>query len=189
MAFLSQSNPAPARNAESQIGVTPAGVTTLGNGLLVTGNIVCAGAVNVLGRVTGDIRARSVTIAEGGRVDGTITVEEAVIRGAFKGTLVGNCVKIQGAGVVDGEVHNKTLSIEENALFEGVARRLDNPVKAPSLDEVAAMAKTAPKTAPKVAPETAGKTDVTSFVRSDVLQLVPEQIDAQTNGIDHEVLA
>jgi cytoskeletal protein CcmA (bactofilin family) len=181
VAFLSQSNPAPARNAESQIGVAPASVTTLGNGLLVTGNIVCAGAVNVLGRVTGDIRARSVTIAEGGRVDGTITVEEAVIRGAFKGTLVGNCVKIQGAGVVDGEVHNKTLSIEENALFEGVSRRLDNPVKAPSLDEIAAMAKTALGTA--------GKTDTTPFVRSDVLQLVPEQIDAQTNGIDHEVLA
>jgi len=37
-----------------------------------------------------------------------------------------------GTAVVDGEILNKSLTIEQNAQFEGVARRLDKPVEAPS---------------------------------------------------------
>lgn len=170
VANLSQTDRNPAANDESQIG---GAVTTFGRGMLIIGNVVCAGTVNVFGRVTGDIHASSLIIAEGGRVDGTITVESAIIRGAFKGALFGGHVKIQGAAIVEGEVYNKTLSIEENAIFEGVARRLDRPVKAPGLDEIAA----------------AAKVGLTPLVERDVLQLAPEQIDLQASGIDNEVLA
>ena len=38
--------------------------------------------------------------------------------------------------VVDGEIFNKSLTIEQNALFEGVARRLDKPVTPPSSAQV-----------------------------------------------------
>jgi cytoskeletal protein CcmA (bactofilin family) len=160
-------------DAETQRGASSAAVTTFGPGMLITGNVVCAGTVNVFGHMIGDIHASSLTIAEGGRVDGTVTAESAIIGGAFKGTLFGGNVKIRGAAVVEGEVYNKTLSIEENAIFEGVARRLDRPVKAPGLDEIAAMA----------------EVGLTSFMEADVLQLAPEQIDTHASGIDEEVLA
>ena len=120
-------------------------VSTFGPGMLITGNVVCAGAVQIFGRVTGEIHASHLVICEGARVEGKIVAQDTIIQGTFKGTIHGNSVKLQGSAVVDGEIFNKTLTIEESALFEGVSRRLDRPVEAPSVDEVRAE-KAAPAT-------------------------------------------
>jgi cytoskeletal protein CcmA (bactofilin family) len=115
---------------------TPDIVSTLGHGMLITGNIVCAGAVQIFGRVIGDIHASQLVICEGAKVEGKIIAPEAVIQGVFSGTINGNNVKLQSTAVVDGEIFNKSLTIEQNAQFEGVARRLERPVAAPSSAEV-----------------------------------------------------
>jgi cytoskeletal protein CcmA (bactofilin family) len=145
--------------------------STIGSGMLITGSILCAGAVTVHGRVVGDIHAVQLVIAEGGRVDGEIKAQDVTIRGAFKGNLYGGNVKLQGTATVVGEVYNNSLAIEENAMFEGMARRLERSVEAPSLDAANV------------------NSDTTPFVESDALQLVPEQVVAQPSGIDYEVLA
>jgi cytoskeletal protein CcmA (bactofilin family) len=59
--------------------------TSFGPGMLVVGNVVSTGPVNVSGRVIGDIHAAQLTIYEGGRVDGHVTAPDAVILGALKG--------------------------------------------------------------------------------------------------------
>ena len=107
-------------------------VSVLGQGMLVTGNIVCAGSVQISGRVIGDIHASQLTICEGAKVEGKIVSPETTIQGTFSGTINANNVKLQSTAVVDGEIFNKSLTIEQNALFEGVARRLDKPVTPPS---------------------------------------------------------
>ena len=112
----------------------PEVLSTLGPGMVITGNIVCAGAVQIFGRVTGEIHASHLVICEGAKVEGKVTVQEAVIQGAFNGTIHGNSVKLQGTAVVDGEIFNKSLTIEESALFEGVSRRLERPIDPPSID-------------------------------------------------------
>jgi hypothetical protein len=38
--------------------------------------------------------------------------------------------------VVDGEIYNESLVIEQNAQFEGVSRRLNRPVEAPTSDQL-----------------------------------------------------
>jgi cytoskeletal protein CcmA (bactofilin family) len=115
---------------------SPETVSALGRGMLVTGNIVCAGAMQVLGRVIGDIHAGNLIIGEGAHVEGNVIAQEAVIHGFFKGTLRANSVKLQSTAMVDGEILNRSLTIEQNAQFEGVARRLDKPVDAPSSEQV-----------------------------------------------------
>jgi len=112
-------------------------VTTFGPGMLVTGNVVCAGAVQVFGRVLGDIHATHLIIGEGAYVEGNVTALDAIVQGSFKGTIHGNTVKLQGNARIEGEVYNKSLSIEPNVLFEGSSRRLERPVDAPSANEVA----------------------------------------------------
>jgi cytoskeletal protein CcmA (bactofilin family) len=113
-------------------------VSTVGSGMLVTGNIVCTGAVQIYGRVVGDIHAARLVICDGAHVEGKVVAQEAVIDGNFKGTIHGNSVKLQSSAVVDGEIYNKSLTIEENAQFEGVARRLDKAVDAPVHTQVEA---------------------------------------------------
>ena len=110
-------------------------VSTLGRGMTITGNIVCTGAMHVFGRVVGDIHASQLVICEGAKVEGKIIAPDLVVQGEFKGTINGNNVKLQSTAVVDGEIFNKSLTIEQNALFEGVARRIDKPVAAPSAFE------------------------------------------------------
>ncbi len=167
MSYLSQPKDMKATKTVGEAFVTTKGgpdmVTTFGRGMLITGNIVCAGAVQVYGRVTGEIRASHVVIAEGAVVDGKVMVQEAVIQGTFKGTISGNSVKLQGTAVVDGEIFNKSLTIEQDAQFEGMSRRLDRPVEPPSMDDISGETavgttsnvkdiSSAPKTAPALEP-------------------------------------
>ena len=115
-------------------------VSTLGHGMLVTGNIVCTGALHVFGRVIGDIHASQLVVCEGAKVEGKIVAPDLVVQGEFKGTINGNNVKLQSTAVVDGEIFNKSLTIEQDALFEGVARRIDKLVAAPTSIEPPAAA-------------------------------------------------
>jgi cytoskeletal protein CcmA (bactofilin family) len=117
--------------------VTPAQtdvLSTFGHGMVITGNIVCAGALQIFGRVSGEIHAAQLTICEGAKVEGKVVAQDTIVQGEFKGTIHGNTVKLQSSAVVDGEIFNRSLTIEQNAQFEGVSRRLDRPINAPALD-------------------------------------------------------
>jgi cytoskeletal protein CcmA (bactofilin family) len=107
-------------------------VSTLGPGMVITGNIVCQDSAQIFGRVTGDIQAVAIVVGEGAHVEGNITAQEVCINGVFKGTIRGNTVKLRGAASVDGEVFSRSLTVEENVQFEGVSRRLDKPVELPA---------------------------------------------------------
>ncbi len=115
---------------------SPDMVSTLGPGMLITGNILCAGSLQIWGRVVGDIHATQLVICEGAKVEGKVVAPDLIIQGAFSGTINGNNVKLQSTAVVEGEIFNKSLTIEQSALFEGVARRLDVPVAAPSSAQI-----------------------------------------------------
>jgi len=146
-------------------------VTTFGPGMLVTGNVVCAGSVQVFGRVLGDIHAAHLIIGEGAYVEGNVTALDAIVQGAFKGVIQGNTVKLQGTARIEGEVYNKSLSIEPNVMFEGASRRLERPVEAPTANDIAGNGAYAPL-APGAEP----------------LDLVPQQYAGAPAGIDNDVL-
>ncbi|MGI8526375.1 MAG: bactofilin family protein [Pseudolabrys sp.] len=106
-------------------------VSTIGPGMVITGNVVSTGAAQIHGRVNGDVHVAQLSICSGAQVEGKIVAQEVVIEGTFKGTIHGNNVRLRASAVVDGEIYNKSLTIEENAQFEGVARRLDRAVETP----------------------------------------------------------
>jgi cytoskeletal protein CcmA (bactofilin family) len=108
-------------------------VSTIGPGMAITGNIVCEAAAHIFGRVTGDIQAVEVVIGDGAQVDGNITAQDVTINGMFKGTVRGTAVRLKGAAKIDGEIYSRSLTVEENVQFEGVSRRLDQPVALPSV--------------------------------------------------------
>ena len=136
----SQRDAAPSKDVEPRLNggaASPEILSTFGTGMMVTGNIVCPGALQIFGRVNGEIQASHLVICEGAKVEGKITAQEVVVQGAFNGTIHGNSVKLQGKAQVDGEIFNKSLVIEPNVQFEGVSRRLDRAVETPLREDAA----------------------------------------------------
>ena len=127
-----QPEAAPAKSAKSAQDT----LSTFGKGMLIAGNVVCTGGLQIFGRVTGEIHAAKVIVGEGGKVEGKIRAQEVIVQGEFLGTVHANSVTLRSTAKVDGEIFNKQLAIEQNALFEGVSRRLERPVESPSADQV-----------------------------------------------------
>ena len=103
-------------------------VSTISRGMTVVGKISGEGTLNVFGRVEGEVRASNVVINEGARVEGDVVAEELTIGGQVKGAIHASRVKLNGTAVVEGDIFHRSLSIEENARFEGSSKREDNAV-------------------------------------------------------------
>lgn len=105
--------------------------SSISRGTIVVGKIVGEGSVHVLGQIEGELRALTVLIDEGAKVEGDVVAEELIIGGRVKGTIHANRVKLNGTAVVEGDIFHRSLSIEENARFEGSSKRDDKAVTVP----------------------------------------------------------
>ena len=105
-------------------------VSTISRGMTVVGKIFGEGTLNVFGQVEGELRALNVLINEGARVEGDVVAEDLTIGGQVKGAIHASRVKLNSTAVVEGDIFHRSLSIEENARFEGSSKREDNPVDA-----------------------------------------------------------
>jgi cytoskeletal protein CcmA (bactofilin family) len=106
-------------------------VSSISAGMAIIGKITGEGTVKIFGRVEGELRASTVLIAEGANVEGDIVADDLSVGGRVKGTIHANRVKLNSSAVVEGDIFHRSLSIEENARFEGSSRRegaeLDTP--------------------------------------------------------------
>jgi len=105
--------------------------SSIGRGTTIVGKIVGEGAVQVFGNVEGELRALTVLIDEGAKVEGDIVAEQLTIGGRVKGVIHANRVKLNSTAVVEGDIFHRSLSIEENARFEGSSKREDNAADVP----------------------------------------------------------
>jgi len=69
-----------------------------------------------------------VLIGEKARIQGAVNAEEVVVRGHVMGSVRGGKVMLQSTSHVEGDVHHKSLAIEQGAYFEGKSRRSDDPL-------------------------------------------------------------
>lgn len=122
-------DPAPARK--------PTGAPTrsvIDAWLNITGNLQSEGEVQVDGQINGDIRCAHLTVGKDAIITGNITAEEVVVRGKVTGTIRANRVILQDSARVDSEIFHKKLAVEEGAIFEGVSRVREEPMKADVID-------------------------------------------------------
>src|SRR6266516_2787029 len=92
----------------------PGTSSCIGSGVSIVGNIECNGPAQVYGRIKGELRASDLLIGDGAQVEGSVIVQDG--------------------GAVEGDIFHRSLSIDENCLFEGSSRRVENPTDAPSVD-------------------------------------------------------
>jgi len=115
--------------AQSATQGSSAAVSTIGSDVIVVGKVCGEGTIRVQGRVEGELRASTVIIADGAQVEGDVIAEDLTIGGRVKGTVHADRVKLTGTAMVQGDIFHRSLSIEENARFEGSSRREDHTVE------------------------------------------------------------
>src|SRR5438046_5385406 len=106
----------------------------IGSGMSIVGNIECNGPAQVFGQIKGELRASDLLIGDGANVEGSVIAQDVTICGRVKGTIRAVRVKLQNGGLVEGDIFHGSLSIDENSLFEGSSRRVENTVDSRSVD-------------------------------------------------------
>ena len=106
----------------------------IGSGMSIVGNIECNGPAQVFGHIKGELRASDLLIGDGANIEGSVIAQDVTICGSVKGTIRAVRVKLQNGGSVEGDIFHRSLSIDENSLFEGSSRRVENPTDGPLVD-------------------------------------------------------
>jgi cytoskeletal protein CcmA (bactofilin family) len=104
----------------------------IGSDMSIVGKIECNGPAQVFGRIEGELRASDLLVGDGATIDGSVIAQNVTICGRIKGTIRAVRVKLQNGGAVEGDIFHRSLSIDENSLFEGSSRRVENPTEIPS---------------------------------------------------------
>src|SRR2546421_7372495 len=137
---------------------TRAGMAScIGSDMSIVGKIDCNGPAQVFGRIEGELRASQLLISDGAQVQGSIIAQDVTVCGRVKGTIRAVRVKLQNGGAVEGDIFHRSLSIDENSLFEGSSRRVENPTDpSSSVDPKGPQKKgTAPASLPSITAELA----------------------------------
>jgi cytoskeletal protein CcmA (bactofilin family) len=108
-------------------------VSAISRGITVVGRIFGEGTVEVFGRIEGKLSASAISIYEGARVEGDLVAEDLIIAGEVKGTIHADRVRLNSTAVVEGDIFHRTLTIEENAHFDGSSKRQDKAVDLASI--------------------------------------------------------
>ena len=106
----------------------------IGSDMSIVGKIDCNGPAQVLGRIKGELRAADLLIGDGAQIEGSVIAQDVTVCGRVKGTIRAVRVKLQDGGAVEGDIFHRSLSIDENSLFEGSSRRVENPTDQPPID-------------------------------------------------------
>jgi cytoskeletal protein CcmA (bactofilin family) len=116
-------------------------VSCIGSGMSVVGKIECNGPAHIFGGIEGEFRASDLLISDGAQVEGSVIAQEVTVCGRVKGTIHAVRVKLQDGGAVEGDIFHRSLSIDENSLFEGSSRRVENPTDPSSTTELKGLQK------------------------------------------------
>jgi len=111
------------------------GLSIIGAGMRVVGDISADGVVKIEGAVNGTVRAaKQVLVARGGEVEGDVVSKEAIIGGEVRGAIYAEeRVELQATSVVHGDVHTKRLLIQEGGEMNGVLRMSEDAGQAPQV--------------------------------------------------------
>ena len=92
--------------------------STLFSNIKIKGNITEKESIIIYGKVTGNIKAELVETFENSNIKGNITSKNVLLGGKLKGDIDSDRVHIRKTADVEGEIKQKTLSIEEGSILK-----------------------------------------------------------------------
>ena len=110
----------------SKVRTTPAAsadkvISIIGPGMHIVGDCDTTDTIRIEGTIEGSVRAeKAVVVGKGGRVNGDIQTQDAVIAGMVKGALdVDSRLELQSTCVIDGEIRATRLKLDEGGIVNG----------------------------------------------------------------------
>jgi len=97
--------------------------------LHIKGNVTSKGDVQLNGVVDGDVSARTLWLEKDSSIKGSMIAEKVVIGGNIDTNVNGNSVKLKSSAHVQSEVMSNSLSVDEEAYFDGTSNCVEDPVK------------------------------------------------------------
>ena len=95
----------------------------IGKGTIIDGNIKTDSSIRVDGAIKGKLICKNtVTVGDGGRIEGDIQAVNAIIGGQIKGKIiVSEKLVLESKSSLVGELKAKKLIIDEGSVFEGTS--------------------------------------------------------------------
>ena len=106
----------------------PLSISTIDEGLTITGNVTSKGELHLNGHVQGDVRCVSLVLGENAQLEGSVVAEDVRVRGRLIGSVRALRVTLQSKSHVEGNLLHKSLSIEQDTHFEGESRPSEDPL-------------------------------------------------------------
>lgn len=129
--------------------------TIIGQDTVIGGTLTVENSVRIDGTIIGGITASgTVILSPSGKVTGNVVSENMVVAGTVEGDMwIKEKVSISETGRVHGDITTKVLSIDEDAIFQGMSI-MTREVEVPEQEKIAAQ-----PTQHKIEDKTAAKTE------------------------------
>ncbi len=108
------------------------GPSIIGADVVIQGNVVTGGELQVEGTIQGDVRAAAVIVGPQGSLHGEVVAEDVVVRGRVIGPIRGLRVQVFASAHVDGDIIHDSLAVETGAFCQGNIRRSEEPLAQPA---------------------------------------------------------
>ena len=121
----------PAQDAVRPAASKPAsrvGASIICSDMHIVGSIKSEGALQIDGKIEGDVSAGDVTIGSTGEIIGEIKAETLRVKGTVRGSIRSRKVELETGASVHGDIIHSALVIQPEAQFEGKVKREDNPL-------------------------------------------------------------
>ena len=103
----------------------------LANSFNLKGSISCKGELQIDGRINGNINGEKVILGTESSMDGTLTADEIIISGKFKGKIKGKSIRLDAGASVNAEIIYEILAIEDGSSINGTVKKalISTPIK------------------------------------------------------------
>jgi cytoskeletal protein CcmA (bactofilin family) len=126
--------------------------------LRITGDLVCAGDIQIDGWIEGNVTGRHIHLGENAMVSGSLMGELVRISGTVSGEVRADNVVLEKTARVTGDILHKSLAIEQGAFLEGRCKRIE-----------AAAGQTSPDKPATAFAATSGSNSVSGLIAADAV--------------------
>ena len=109
-------------------GSSPLSISTIGEGLTITGKVTSRGELHLNGQVQGDVHCVALVLGENAQLEGSVIAEDVMVRGRLIGSVRALRVRLESKSHVEGNLFHQSLSIEQDTHFEGESRPSQDPL-------------------------------------------------------------